>query len=69
MTQFTLDSLKILDGYVASALVDADSGMLMAGHSQGDIDLDLAAAGNAEVVPPSAGLPTRCVSKVRSKTS
>lgn len=50
MTQFTLDSLKILDGYVASALVDADSGMLMAGHSQADIDLDLAAAGNAEVV-------------------
>lgn len=50
MTSFSLDSLKILDGYVASALVDADSGMLMAGHSQTDIDLDLAAAGNAEVV-------------------
>lgn len=50
MNNFSLDPLKSLDGYIASALVDSDSGMLMAGQSQGNIDLDLAAAGNAEVL-------------------
>ncbi|MBE1161866.1 roadblock/LC7 domain-containing protein [Dyella acidiphila] len=50
MATFSLDSLRGIDGYIASALVDADSGMLMAGDSNAGIDLDLAAAGNAEVV-------------------
>lgn len=50
MAHFSLESLRSLDGYVASALVDGDSGMLMAGDSSTGIDLELAAAGNAEVV-------------------
>jgi predicted regulator of Ras-like GTPase activity (Roadblock/LC7/MglB family) len=50
VANFSLESLRHIDGYVASALVDCDSGMLMAGDKNNDIDLDLAAAGNAEVV-------------------
>jgi predicted regulator of Ras-like GTPase activity (Roadblock/LC7/MglB family) len=50
MKNFSLESLRSIDGYVASALVDEDSGMLMAGDSVSSIDLELAAAGNAEVV-------------------
>jgi len=51
MKNFSLESLRNIDGYVASALVDEDSGMLMAGDSIiSSIDLELASAGNAEVV-------------------
>lgn len=50
MSHFSLESLRDIDGYVASALVDDDSGMLMAGDGTSTIDLELAAAGNAEVV-------------------
>ncbi len=49
MAKISLEPLRELDGYVASALVDLDSGMLLAGDGSG-INLDLAAAGNAEVV-------------------
>lgn len=49
MAKISLEPLRDLDGYVASALVDLDSGMLLAGDGSG-INLDLAAAGNAEVV-------------------
>lgn len=49
MARITLDALQQIDGYIASALVDCDSGMPMAKDGTG-IDLDLAAPGNAEVI-------------------
>ncbi len=49
MAKISLETLRSIDGYVASALVDADSGMLLAGDGSG-VNLELAAAGNTEVV-------------------
>lgn len=49
MAKISLEPLRGLDGYIASALVDGDSGMLLAGDGSG-VNLELAAAGNAEVV-------------------
>ena len=49
MAKISLDSLRDLDGYIASALVDSESGMLLAADGTA-INLELAAAGNAEVV-------------------
>jgi len=49
MAKIALEELKQIDGYLASALVDGDSGMPMAKDGTG-IDLDLAGAGNAEVI-------------------
>ncbi|PTQ91318.1 hypothetical protein [Agitococcus lubricus] len=50
MAKFSIDPLSSIDGFVAGALVDSDSGLAMAKAGGGGIDLDLAAAGNAEVV-------------------
>ena len=49
MAKISLEALRSLDGYVASALVDSDSGMLLSGDGVG-IDLELASAGNTEVI-------------------
>lgn len=49
MPKINLEPLRALDGYVAAALVDAESGMLLASDGTG-IDLDLAASGNTEVL-------------------
>lgn len=45
----SLDTLMSLDGAQAVALVDYTSGMLL-GSAGGGIDLELAAAGNTEVI-------------------
>jgi hypothetical protein len=47
--QTSLDSFLTLDGGMCSALVDANSGMML-GQSGTGVDLELAAAGNTEVV-------------------
>ncbi|HSW11312.1 MAG TPA: hypothetical protein VLI06_00640 [Solimonas sp.] len=47
--QASLDSFLTLDGGMCSALVDANSGMML-GQSGTGVDLEIAAAGNTEVV-------------------
>lgn len=49
MAKINLESLRSIDGYVASALVDTESAMLLAGDGTA-VNLEVAAAGNAEVV-------------------
>jgi predicted regulator of Ras-like GTPase activity (Roadblock/LC7/MglB family) len=45
----TLQELMNIDGATATAVVDANSGMVL-GKAGGGVDLDLAGAGNTEVV-------------------
>jgi len=46
----TLEKLNGIAGFVGAALVDSDSGMALAMLGGGNINLELAAAGNTEVV-------------------
>lgn len=49
MANLSLEPLREIDGYLCAALVDADSGMLLAGDGTA-VNLEVAAAGNTEVV-------------------
>jgi predicted regulator of Ras-like GTPase activity (Roadblock/LC7/MglB family) len=42
--------LQSMDGFVCAALVDSDSGMILAAAGGGNVNLELAAAGNSEVI-------------------
>ena len=46
----SLSKLSGLDGFVAAALVDADSGMVLGTEQRGTLNLEVAAAGNTEIV-------------------
>lgn len=50
MPNLSLEKLNSLAGFVGAALVDGDSGMALATVGGGGINLELAAAGNTEVV-------------------
>ncbi|MEM6559609.1 MAG: roadblock/LC7 domain-containing protein [Myxococcota bacterium] len=50
MGNINLAPLSEIEGYVASAVVDRSSGMLMGEHGQAPFSLELAGAGNTEVI-------------------
>lgn len=50
MAKISLESLVDLDGFIAAALVDSESGLALATKGNDWIDLELAATGNTEVL-------------------
>lgn len=49
-SKLNLEALNSITGFVGAALVDSDSGMALGMFGGGGIDLEVAAAGNTEVV-------------------
>ncbi len=49
MSKINLGGLSSIDGFIAAAVVDSESGLALATAGNG-IDLELAAAGNTEVI-------------------
>ena len=49
MAKLDLNSLSEIDGFIAAALVDSSSGLSLSAIGSG-LDLELAAAGNTEVI-------------------
>lgn len=50
MKSGNLKDLRDIDGFIGACLVDSESGMVFATEGGGSLDLELAAAGNTEVV-------------------
>ena len=50
MSKFNLEQLADMSGFIGAALVDGDSGMALATAGNSNYNLDLAAAGNTEVI-------------------
>jgi hypothetical protein len=46
----SLEKLSAIDGFVGACVVDANSGMMLGAHGGGPVNLEVAAAGNTEVV-------------------
>jgi predicted regulator of Ras-like GTPase activity (Roadblock/LC7/MglB family) len=46
----SLSKLNQMDGFIGAALVDSESGMLLGSEGGGTMNLEIAAAGNTEVV-------------------
>lgn len=46
----TINPLRELDGFIAAALVDSTSGMMLESNSTGSFDIEAASAANTQVV-------------------
>lgn len=50
MAKVNLEPLAAIEGFIGTCLVDSESGMMLGSHGGGPVNLELAAAGNTQVV-------------------